>query len=82
MRKVRRTNMTPQNISADIAVIKQQLIELNKKMDSYIVKVDCNEKDIVELKTKLINFNSFQTFLTFVGTTIATALAWLINNQK
>ena len=72
--------MTP-SISSDIAVIKEQLIELNKKMDKYMTKVDGNEKDIIEIRTKLVNFNSFQTFLTFIGTAVASALAYFINNK-
>lgn len=73
--------MTPSSIQSDIAVIKSQLVEINRKLDGYIPKIDKHESEIVELQTKLVNFNSFQTFLTFIGTSIATALAWFINQK-
>lgn len=69
------------SIQVNIGIIKSQLVEINKKLDGYIPKIDKHESEIVELQTKLVNFNSFQTFLTFIGTTIATALAWFINKN-
>lgn len=67
---------------ANIELIIFRLDEINKKLDGVITKVDCHDRDIVEVKNNIRTFNSFQTWLTVLGSALATAIAWLISKKQ
>lgn len=67
---------------ANIELIIFRLDEINKKLDGVITKVDCHDRDIVEVKNNIRIFNSFQTWLTVLGSALATAIAWLISKKQ
>jgi len=67
---------------ANIDLILFRLDEMNAKLDKYITKTECNSDEIIGIKRDIKTFNSFQTFLSVIGSALATGIAWLITRNK
>ncbi len=72
--------MAKEKINTELILFR--LDEIKQILDGVVNKVDCHDREIVELKGSVKLFNSFQTWLTVLGTSIATGLAWIINKNK